>query len=73
MAVVNCDSKTNWTDFSHMDQIRRSCRIPMVNEIKAEFDGAKAKLKWSVSIDGKKLESETYRILAVIDKAEPPR
>ena len=51
-----------------MNQVRRSCKIPLVNNIQAEFDGDKAKLKWSVSIDGKKLASETYKILAVIDK-----
>jgi hypothetical protein len=64
VAVVNCDSRQNfWTD-SHP----RSCRIPLVNDIQAEFDGDKAKLKWPVSIDGKKMQSETYKILAVIDK-----
>jgi hypothetical protein len=68
LAVVNCDSKVNWTDFSKMNQVRRSCKIPLANNIQAEFEGGKAKLKWPVSIDGKKLESETYRILAVIDK-----
>jgi len=68
IAVVNCESKLNWTDFSKMDQVRRSCKIPLVNKIQAEFDGDKAKLKWPVSIDGKKLESETYKILAVLDK-----
>jgi hypothetical protein len=68
IAVVNCDSKLNWTDFSRMDQVRRSCKIPLVNKIQAQFDGDKAKLKWPVRIDGKKLESETYKILAVLDK-----
>jgi hypothetical protein len=33
-----------------------------------EFNGDKAKLKWSVSIDGRKLQSETYKVLAVLDK-----
>ena len=70
IAVVNCDSKANWTDFSHANQVRRSCRIPLVNEIQAEFDGDKSKLKWPVSIDGKKFESETYKILAVLDKRQ---
>jgi hypothetical protein len=66
IAVVNCESKLNWTDYSRMNQVRRSCRIPLVNDIQAEFDGDKP--KWLVSIDGKKLESETYKILAVLDK-----
>ena len=30
--------------------------------------GDKAKLNWPVSIDGKKMESETYKILAVLAK-----
>ena len=68
VAVVNCDSKLNWTDFSKPNQVRRSCKIPLVENIQAEFDGDKAKLRWSVSIDGRKMESETYKILAVIDK-----
>lgn len=68
IAVVNCESKLNWTDFSRMNQVRRSCRIPLVNRVQARFDGGNAKLKWPVSIDGKKFESETYKILAVLDK-----
>ena len=39
-----------------------------MNDIQAEFSGDQAKLKWTVSIDGKKLDSETYKILAVLDK-----
>jgi hypothetical protein len=46
----------------------RSCRMPIVDHIQVEFSGDNAKLKWPVSIDGKKLESETYKILGVIDK-----
>jgi hypothetical protein len=68
VAVVNCDSKLNWTDFSKPNQVRRSCKVPLMENIQAEFDRDKAKLKWSVSIDGKKMESETYKILAVTDK-----
>jgi hypothetical protein len=33
-----------------------------------EFSEDKAKLKWPVSIDGKKIESETYKILGILDK-----
>jgi hypothetical protein len=66
MAVVNCESKYA----PKGDSInRRSCRMPLVDKISAEFDGDKAKLRWVVSIDGKKTESETYKILAVIEKA----
>ncbi len=39
-------------------------------EIQAEFKGDKAKLRWSVSLDGKKTQSETYKILAVMEKKQ---
>jgi hypothetical protein len=42
--------------------------MPIVDDIQAEFDGGKAKLTWPVSIDGKKMASETYKILGVLDK-----
>ena len=66
VAVVNCDSKLNWTERSR--HAYRSCRVPLVNDIQAEFAGDEAKLKWSVSIDGTKMQSETYKILAVLVK-----
>lgn len=46
----------------------RSCRMPLVENIQAEFHGDKAKLIWVVSLDGKKMQSETYKVLAVLDK-----
>jgi len=39
-----------------------------VTNIEADFHGDKAKLEWVVSLDGKKKESETYKILAVLPK-----
>ncbi len=63
-AVVNCESKyAPRGDYIN----KRSCRVPPVNDIEVEFDGSKAKLKWPVSIDGKKVASETYKILAILD------
>jgi hypothetical protein len=62
IAVVNCASKVNLTEWSNPNRYR-SCRIPLVNQIKAEFLGDSAKLKWPVSIDGKKLQHETIRLL----------
>jgi hypothetical protein len=65
IAVVNCDSKYALkADYIN----KRSCRAPLVSQIRAEFDGDKAKLKWSVSVNGTKIESETYKILGVLDK-----
>jgi hypothetical protein len=67
VAVVNCESKFAEHFAGHAGN-RRSCRLPLVDDIQAEFDGDQAKLKWVVSIDGKKMESETYKILAVLAK-----
>lgn len=65
VAVVNCVSKyAPKGDYIN----RRSCRMPMIDEITAEFKGKNTKLIWPVSLDGKKTESETYKILAVLDK-----
>jgi hypothetical protein len=67
VAVVNCESKFA----EHMAGPagnHRSCRVPLVDEIEVEFNGDKAKLKWPVSIDGKKMASETYKILGVLGK-----
>ena len=65
VAVVNCISKYR----PRGDYInRRSCRMPMVDTFEVEFKGKDAKLRWPVSLDGKKFESETYRIVGVLDK-----
>jgi hypothetical protein len=65
LAVVNCDSKY----FSRGDYVnRRSCRMPLVNRIETEFSGDKARLYWTTGVDGSKMESETYKILAVLDR-----
>lgn len=81
LAIVNCEAKPN-RGFRPLgaaigealsreetpSRNARSCRMPLVNEILVEFDGDKAKLQWPVSLDGKKIQSETYKILAVLDK-----
>ena len=67
LIVVNCESKFA-ERFAGPQGNRRSCRMPLVNEVQAEFDGDKAKLQWPVSIDGKKTESETYKILGILAK-----
>lgn len=65
VAVANCESKFA-ERFAGPQGNRRSCRIPLVDEVQAEFHGDKAKLSWPVSIDGKKMQSETYKILGVL-------
>ncbi|HLX84400.1 MAG TPA: hypothetical protein VKR59_10920 [Terriglobales bacterium] len=62
-AVVNCTSKFQ-ERFAGPGNVR-SCRVPLVDEFEATFDGDKAKLFWPTSLDGKKIESETYKIIAV--------
>ena len=65
IAVLNCVSKYS-PKGDYVNQ--RSCRMPLVNDIQAEFKGKNAKLIWTASIDGKKTDSETYKILGVLDK-----
>jgi hypothetical protein len=71
IVVVNCDAKPNWTDWSHPTAYR-GCREPMTNTIDAEFDGDNAKLEWPVSIDGKKKQNETYKIIGILTKIATP-
>lgn len=69
IVVVNCNQKINW---GHVDRYR-SCRVPLINNIQAEFNGDNAKLKWPVSIDGKKIQQETYKILGILGREESPQ
>ena len=67
LAIVNCESKFA----EHMAGPvgnRRSCRTPVVDTIQADFHGGNAKLIWPVSLDGKKMQTETYKILGILDK-----
>ncbi len=66
-AVVNCESKFK-ERFAGRAGNHRSCRMPLVENIDAEFHGDNAKLIWPVSLDGKKMQSETYKVLAILDK-----
>ncbi len=66
-AIVNCESKFKERMTGPAGN-HRSCRTPLVENIQAEFHGDNAKLIWVVSLDGKKMQSETYKVLAVLDK-----
>jgi len=46
---------------------RRSCGMPMSEHVQAEINGKTAKLKWTVGTDGKN-QSETYKVIALLDK-----
>src|ERR1039457_3827589 len=67
LAIVNCESKFAEHMAGRPGNVR-SCRTPLVGDIQVDFNGDKAKLIWSVSLDGKKMQSETYKILGVLDK-----
>jgi aspartate 1-decarboxylase len=71
IVVVNCNSKLNWTDWS-TTTARRGCRQPITNTVEAEFNGDNAKLEWPVSIDGKKKQNETYKIIGILTKTPAP-
>lgn len=67
IVVANCNSKLNMNDWSTTN-MRRSCREPITDDVQAEFNGDSAKLEWSVSIDGKKKQRETYKIIGILTK-----
>lgn len=66
VVVVNCSPKINLVPIPGS----RSCLIPPINKIQVVFNGDKAKLEWPVSIDGKRIQKETYKILAIFDETE---
>ena len=65
VAVVNCAAKFAEC-FAGPIGNHRSCRQPINDDLQVEFKGKNAKLLWPVSLDGKKMESETYTILGII-------
>ena len=67
LAIVNCESKFA-EHFAGRAGNRRSCRTPAADSIQADFKANNAKLIWPVSLDGKKMQSETYKILGILDK-----
>jgi hypothetical protein len=60
---VTCESKYALR-FDYIN--RRSCRTPPADDVTAEFKGDEAKLIWSVSLDNRKTQSETYTILNIV-------
>lgn len=67
LAVVNCESKFA-EHFAGRVGNRRSCRVPIIENIEVEFHGDNAKLSWPVSLDGKKIQTETYKIIGILDR-----
>lgn len=68
VVVVNRESKFK-ERFAGPSGNHRSCRVPLVDDINADFHGDNAKLEWVVSLDGKKMQTETYKVLAILGKA----
>lgn len=66
VAVVNCESKFAERMAGPRGN-HRSCRVPILDDIQADFHGDKAKLEWPVSLDGKKTRSETYKVLGILN------
>lgn len=65
LVLVTCEKKANWSEWN--TNWYRSCRHPLTDAVEADFAGDNAKLEWSVSLDGKKKQRETYKIIAVLD------
>lgn len=64
VAVLNC---VNRYSSSGTSINRRSCGMPMVQHVEADFNGRTAKLTWPVGQNGK-TESESYKVIAMLDK-----
>ncbi len=64
VAVVNCAYKFE-ERFSGPFGNRRGCRLPMADEAVANFKGDNVKVSWAVSLDGRKKDSETYKVVGV--------
>jgi hypothetical protein len=65
MAVVNCKGVSK-SSVIHP----RDCRVPLIDAIDVDFHGDNAKLYWPVSLDGKKIQSETYKIISILDASQ---
>ncbi len=65
IAVVNCVSKHS-ANGNYIN--RHSCGMPLGERAEADFAGQSAKLSWTVGADGRKTESETYHVVALLAK-----
>jgi hypothetical protein len=65
IALVNCISRHS-ANGNYIN--RHSCGMPLSERADAEFVGQNAKLSWTLAQNGNKLESETYKVVAVLAK-----
>lgn len=65
IAVVNCidrhSEKGNYIN-------RHTCGMPLSQHVEADINGQNAKLTWRVGPDGKKTESENYKVVALLSR-----
>lgn len=66
IALVNCVSRHS-TYGNYVN--RHACGMPLSEHAEADFTGRSAKLVWP-SPDGRKTESETYKVVAVLPKPQ---
>lgn len=71
VAIVNCDIKFA-ERFAGAAGNHRNCRQPITDDIQVYFHGDNAKLEWIVSVDGKKKQSETYKVLGIVGRTSTP-
>jgi hypothetical protein len=67
IAVLNCINKSKYSSRGAYI-VLRNCGMPMVEHVEAQLKGDTAKLEWPVTPDSKKTESESYRVVALLDK-----
>jgi hypothetical protein len=65
IAVVNCVSRHSASG-NYIN--RHSCGVPLTEHAEADFNGKSAKLSWTSGADGKKTDSEIYRIVVMLAK-----
>ena len=67
IALVNCVSRHS-ANGNYIN--RHSCGMPLTERADAEFIGQSARLSWTLGLDGKKVESETYKVIALLAKPD---
>jgi len=65
IALVNCVSRHS-ANGNYIN--RHSCGMPLSERADAEFIGQSARLSWTLAANGNRVESETYRIVALLAK-----
>lgn len=65
IAVVNCIDRHS-AKGTYIN--RHACGMPLVERVAVEFTGHSAKLSWLAGSEGKKPETETYKVVAMLAK-----